>query len=86
MFFWHFISRRLHGSFHKKLGLKASHPGSKKPFIEVTAGDDLRRKTGTWVKKDRIIDRENDRYTETVTDPQTGKVIHYCDEPLSSSG
>jgi len=31
-----------------------------------------------------VIDRERDCYLERVTDPQTGAVIHACDEPLSA--
>lgn len=68
---------------HSKLGAKAKHPGDKKPFIEQVTGDDVRRSTGTWVKHDRVIDRENNRYKEDVVDPKTGEVIHHCDEPLS---
>ena len=30
-----------------------------------------------------VIDRENDLYKEVVTDPDTGKIIHQCEEPLS---
>ena len=57
--------------------------GKKKHRLEITAGDDLHRKSGRWHNLDRRIDRKSDRYTETVTDPETGQVIHHCDEPLS---
>ena len=51
--------------------------------IERLEGDDLHRKSGRWNKKVRVIDRENDRYVETVTDPVTGEVIHHCEGRLS---
>ena len=46
-------------------------------------GDDLYHQSGQWNKLDRTIDRLNDRYTELITDPVTGKVIRSCDEPSS---
>lgn len=66
-----------------KLGMKGSHPGGGKPFIEQVTGDDLQRKTGEWMKLSRVIDRENDHYHEIVTAPETGEVVHECNEPLS---
>ena len=35
------------------------------------------------MKKERLIDRAKDHYKEVVTDPDTGSVVHQCDEPLS---
>lgn len=67
-----------------KLGAKAWRGGERrKPFLETIKGNDLFIKLGKWVKLERIIDRENDRYKEIVTDPETGKIIHQCEEPLS---
>jgi hypothetical protein len=31
----------------------------------------------------RVMDRDADRYVETVTMRETGEVVHHCDEPLS---
>jgi hypothetical protein len=31
----------------------------------------------------RIIDREKDLYKEVVKDPDTGEIVHECEEPLS---
>jgi hypothetical protein len=31
----------------------------------------------------RVMDRDTDRYVETVTMRETGEVVHHCDEPLS---
>jgi len=35
------------------------------------------------MSKSRIINKYNDKYLEKVTDPETGDVIHHCEEPLS---
>ena len=35
------------------------------------------------VNKVRVIDRQNDKYQEKVTDIKTGRVIHDVDEKLS---
>jgi hypothetical protein len=35
------------------------------------------------VHREQIIDRDNDRYFERVTDYETGEVIHMNEEPLS---
>ncbi len=67
----------------EKLGLKAKHSGLKKPFFESVSGNDLHRGTGQWNKLERIIDRENNKYREEITDPITGKVIRLCEEPLT---
>ena len=69
--------------FRTKLGAKARHPGKRKPFHEQVVGADLHRKSGKWMHLERLIDRENDWYSETVTDPETGEVVHECHEPLS---
>jgi hypothetical protein len=65
------------------LSTKGKRPGVKKPLFETRTGEDLHRATGSWNKLDRLIDREGDRYREVVTNPETGEVIHSCDEPLS---
>lgn len=57
--------------------------GKSKIRYKRLSGDDLYKKSGKWNNKERIIDSENDRYMEKVIDPETGEVIHHCDEPLS---
>jgi DNA-directed RNA polymerase subunit RPC12/RpoP len=66
-----------------KIGMKAKRGGKGKPFIETVTGDDLHRKTGKWNHIERVIDRETNSYSETITDPDTGIIIHQCEEPLS---
>lgn len=47
------------------------------------SGDDLRKSDGTWMTKERVLDRDNDSYMEKVVDPKTGEVVHFTQEPLS---
>jgi hypothetical protein len=63
--------------------LKAKETGFKKPTLERVAGDELFRKTNTWHRIARLVDRKNDQYYELVTNPATGEVIRECEEPLS---
>lgn len=35
------------------------------------------------MEKVRLIDKDANRYFEKVTDPDTGQVLHECNEPLS---
>src|ERR1051325_5158666 len=67
---------------HEKLGLKQKRAGLKKPILESISGDDLYRVSGKWNKISQVIDRVNNRYKKIVTDPETGKILRYCDEPL----
>jgi hypothetical protein len=66
----------------ESLNFKHKNPEGK-TLAEGLSGDDLHRKSGKWMKKERLIDRAEDRYKEVVTDPETGGVVHHCDEPLS---
>ena len=66
-----------------KFNVKSPQQAAKKPKKEFVVGDDLQKKTGEYVEKFRCIDRENDRYSEIITDPQTGEIIHKSDERLS---
>ncbi len=58
-------------------------PAKKNPRVEIKSGDELYKCEGKWVHKERVIDKDKDLYTETIVDPETGKVIHHCSEPLS---
>ena len=65
------------------LGLKAKRPGNKKPYIETLNIPDHSIRLNKVVHKTRVIDRDNDQYSETVTDYDSGEVIHHSEEPLS---
>lgn len=74
------------GPIHERARIKVKDPSKRsreKIRVEVFVGDDLMKTTGRWMRKHRRTDRDADHYVETVTDPATGEVIHYCNEPLS---
>jgi len=60
-----------------------NYNSKKNPRYEFFEGDDLRKSDGKWMKKRRVIDKNNDKYLETVVDPETDEVVHHCEEPLS---
>jgi len=66
------------------LGLKAKRPNQKKPYVEAKNGPSHSHKLGKLVEHERFIDRDNDRYSEKVTDYESGEIIHHSDEPLST--
>jgi DNA-directed RNA polymerase subunit RPC12/RpoP len=68
---------------HEKIKLKAKDKNKKKPVIEYISGDDFHRKSGKWNSLERVIDRQNDKYKEVITNSRTGEFIRYCEEPLS---
>jgi hypothetical protein len=68
---------RVYGS----LALKGKRPGEKRPFVKQKHGRDLHRDTGEVREVHRVIDRDNDRYTETIRSPTQG-VVRSVDEPL----
>jgi len=70
-------------TIRSEIALKHKRPGVKKPLSEQKHGDSLSTKLRRWMRRSRVIDRQNDRYTETVVDPKTGEMVHSCDEPLS---
>jgi predicted RNA-binding Zn-ribbon protein involved in translation (DUF1610 family) len=68
---------------HDSLKYALKSCASVKIVAEGMGGDDLHRKSGKWMQKERLIDHENDQYKEVVIDPATGEVVHRCEEPLS---
>lgn len=65
------------------LEVKAKRPSEKKPYVEDKAMPSYSRRLDKHVHHERLIDRDNDVYRETVTDYESGEVIHHCEEPLS---
>jgi hypothetical protein len=45
-------------------------------------GDDYTVDTRKWNKKHRVIDVDNDWYSEKIIDSETGEILHFCEEPL----
>ncbi len=76
----------VHEEVSAKDGMKLAlrKKGMKRPLVERISMPDSSRDTGNPVHIERLIDRQNDRYSESVTDQATKAVIHECEEPLSS--
>lgn len=53
------------------------------PRYEFFEGADRRKADDKWMEKSRVIDKYNNKYKEKVTDPETGTIIHECEESLS---
>jgi hypothetical protein len=67
---------------HEQIKMKGKRAGIKKPVIEIISGDEIQKSTNKFVKKERMIDRENDRYFERVV-AGDGEIIHEQDEKLT---
>jgi len=72
------------GRCFDQLRVKArrGEPGQVKPFREMVVGDELHRDSGERRRVERIIDHENDWYSERITD-EAGRVVRQVEEPLS---
>ena len=62
-------------------------PGIKRFLRKVTAGfkssiDTIKHPDGITIS--RVIDRENNKYEETITDNETGKIVRDISEPLDN--
>lgn len=64
-------------------GVSVKRQCETRPYIEDRGIPSYSRSREKIVHHERIIDRDNDRYSEKVTDYDTGEVIHHCEEPLS---
>jgi phage FluMu protein Com len=74
-------------TIHETIKGKTKNPSfssKEKVRTEFFVGDDLRKRDGVWMKKDRLIDRDKNFYRETVTDPRSGEIVHHIEEPLSA--
>lgn len=58
-------------------------PSKRKMRKQWTSGDDQRKTDGKWMNKEQFIDRDNDKYKETIVDPKTNELVYHCEEPLS---
>ena len=55
----------------------------KNPRVEFKVGASYSRAKNKWMHREMYVDKRQDQYREVVSDPDTGEVIHQCDEPLS---
>jgi hypothetical protein len=63
--------------------MKHNRPGIKHPLCESYNGPERSTKFQKHIGKQRVIDRKNNKYRETVWDFETGEIVHHCEEPLS---
>lgn len=79
------VTGRIHDSFvlHDGIRGKAYKAGSSKFYLDTRSGASYYRKDNEWHHLVRTIDRENDRYVETIRVLRTGELIHHVEEPLS---
>ena len=70
--------------FHASLRYKAKRLGKGKPYLEGRTGDDLYHKTGKWMILEQVIDHAHDWYKKLITDPETRRLVHHCEELLSA--
>lgn len=68
---------------HQGYRLKHKRPGIRRPLMEAFLEEEKSIKLNKMVTREMIIDRENNHYIEKVVDPDTGEVIHSCDELLT---
>ena len=68
---------------HRAKVKRPSLPSAKKLRADTYSGVEHSHKYGKLVRVNRTIDKDNDRYIETVIDMQTQEILHKCDEPLS---
>ena len=73
---------RLRDGIRYKL-VNPKQSGRNKIALEGFNSYSFNRSQGKLVQHERAIDRGNDRYYELVSDPDTGEVIHRCEEKLS---
>lgn len=76
------VGVELHDNIRAKLKDPA-FPSSKNPRVDIFAGDDLRKSDRKWMQKERIIDKDNNKYKEVVIDPNSGETIYHNEEPLT---
>ena len=84
----HYVMKCLPGIYKLRFNATSmihKRPGIKRFLKKVTAGfkssvDIIKHPDGITIS--RIIDRENNKYEETITDNETGKVVRDVSEPL----
>ena len=74
----------MRGGTEAKNGSTGKRVGKHKYSMELLERHELRKTSGEWCFRRRLIDRENDWYKEMVVDVETKKLIHSSAESLSA--
>jgi hypothetical protein len=69
-------------ALHEWLRAKTRRKGRSRPSTEILVGDSFTVRAQSWSHREQVIDRDNDRYRERVTDKE-GHIIHEADASLS---
>jgi len=71
-------------TLREQLSVTVREEGLKRPVQEELSGNDLQKKTGKWMKRQRVIDRKiaPPWYEEKIVNPETDEVVRFCSEPL----
>jgi hypothetical protein len=73
-------------TFYESVRGKTSRPSLRskdKLRADVFSGHDQSKTYRKWYLKERIVDKDRDYYMEKLTDPETGKIVHFCEQKLS---
>lgn len=76
-------------TLRSRIGAKKKRKGFKRPLIEIIKGwfeSGDKKKHPKGVIKERLIDREKDRYKKKIIDVETGEITRDVEEPLSVHG
>lgn len=60
---------------------EAGKPGGK-PWLTTMSEPSWSHDRQKWMHRQKTENRKDNRYTEVVWDPDTGEIIHECEEPL----
>jgi len=52
-------------------------------FTKFMAESSFTHRLGIWSHRSKVEDKKSDEYLEIVTNPETGEILHKCEEPLS---
>src|SRR5262245_40033887 len=58
----HFIAVGGTLQLHDQIRYWHKRPGYRRPLVQGLSGDDFSRSAGRWMGKERLVDRQNDRY------------------------
>ena len=52
-------------------------------FAKIMAEPSFTSRLGKWSHRLKLEDKKSDKYLEIITNPETGEILHKCEEPLS---
>jgi len=77
------LAKSYSGDVGLVLTMKTPERRRAKSLIHETSGPNFSKSLGRWVWRNVEVDRIRNYYREIVLDPESGEVLHHCEEPLS---